>query len=63
VSSVTDVIASKDVKKQGLTYLEKMFKNKQVHDALIVLLKGGVKDDRFVQDSKKYGVDWITSNI
>jgi len=25
-----------------------MFKNKQVHDALIPLLKGAVKDDRFI---------------
>lgn len=43
-SAVVDVVASKEVKKEGLTFLEKMFKNKQVHDALLTLFKGGVKD-------------------
>jgi len=40
-----------------------MFKNKQVHDALIVLLKGGVRDSRFVGDSKVFGIDWIAKTI
>ena len=40
-----------------------MFKNKQVHDALIKLLKGGVKDERFVTDSKEFGIDWITHTV
>lgn len=45
---ICDVVASKDVQKEGISYLEKMFKNKQVHDALIPLLKGAIKDDRFI---------------
>lgn len=40
-----------------------MFKNKQVHDSLIVLLKGAVKDERFVTESKSYGKDWIAHTI
>jgi hypothetical protein len=40
-----------------------MFKNKTVHDALIVLLKGGVKDHRFVTESKTFGIDWISKTI
>lgn len=63
IENITDVIASKEVKKEGISYLEKMFKNSQVHDSLIVLLKGAVKDDRFVTESKKYGIDWITYTI
>lgn len=61
--AVTEVIATKEVKRQGLGYLERMFKNKQVHDALIVLLKGGVKDERFVSDSKEFGKEWISTTI
>ena len=41
---VGDIVGSKLVQKEGISYLERMFKNKTVHDALIVLLKGGVKD-------------------
>ena len=62
-SLVIEVVASGDVKKQGLSYLERMFKNKQVHESLIILLKGGVKDNRFVDDSKKFGIDWIAKTI
>lgn len=46
--AVSDVVGSKEVKKHGLSYLERMFKNKQVHDSLITLLKGAVKDDLFI---------------
>lgn len=51
------------MKKEGVSYLDKMFKDKQVHEALIYLLKNAVKDDRFVEDSKKYGIDWIVYTI
>jgi hypothetical protein len=54
---------SKEVKKQGLQYLERMFKNKQVHESLIKLLKGAIKDERFVGDSKRFGIDWISKTI
>jgi hypothetical protein len=40
-----------------------MFKNKQVHDSLIKLLKGAIKDERFVGDSKRFGIDWISKTI
>jgi hypothetical protein len=40
-----------------------MFKNKVVHESLITMLKGGVKDSRFVDDSKKFGIDWISKTI
>lgn len=40
-----------------------MFKNKVVHDALLFMLKNGVKDQRFVQDSKIYGIDLISKAI
>jgi hypothetical protein len=63
VTAITEVVAGKEVKKEGLNYLERMFKNKQVHDALIKLLKGGVKDERFVTDSKEFGIDWITHTV
>jgi hypothetical protein len=36
-----------------------MFRNKQVHDSLLILLKGAIRDERFVTDSKKFGIDWI----
>ncbi|TNV80922.1 hypothetical protein FGO68_gene17681 [Halteria grandinella] len=54
---------TKEVKKQGLQYLERMFKNKQVHESLIKLLKGAIKDERFVGDSKRFGIDWISKTI
>jgi hypothetical protein len=54
---------SKEVQKEGISFLEKMFKDKIVHDSLIVLLKGGVKDSRFVSDSKTFGIDWIKYTI
>lgn len=63
IENITDVVAGDKIKKEGVTYLEKMFKNKQVHDSLIYLLKNGVKDDRFVSDSKVYGKNWITKTI
>ncbi|CDW77440.1 UNKNOWN [Stylonychia lemnae] len=63
IENITDIVASKDVKKEGVSYLERMFKNSQVHDSLIFLLKNAVKDDRFVTESKKFGIDWITYTI
>lgn len=61
--ALTDLTASQEVKKHGLSYLERMFKSKQVHEALLKLIKGGVKDERFVQDSKKFGIHWISDII
>ncbi len=58
-----DIIASKEVKREGINYLERMFKNKQVHDSLLVLIKGAIKDPRFVEDSKTFGKEWITHGI
>jgi hypothetical protein len=62
-SLIGDIAGSKPVQKEGISYLERMFKNKTVHDALIVLLKGAVKDPRFVADSKVFGIDWIKYTI
>lgn len=59
VSLVGEITGSKYVQKEGISYLERMFKNKQVHDSLLVLLKGGVRDSRFIGDSKGFGIDWI----
>eukprot|EP00347_Sterkiella_histriomuscorum_P007747 403347710 len=63
VEQIIEVVANKDVKREGVSYLERMFKNKQIHDSLIILLKGAVKDNRFVTESKKYGIDWIGHTI
>lgn len=60
---VVDIVAGKQVQKEGLSYLERMFKAKQVHSSLITLLKGGVKDSRFVDQSKRFGIDWIQYTI
>jgi hypothetical protein len=40
-----------------------MFKDKNVHNSLIVLLKGAVRDQRFVAESKVFGIDWIKYTI
>jgi len=60
---VVDIVAGKQVQKEGLSYLERMFKAKQVHQSLITLLKGAVKDSRFVDQSKRFGIDWIQYTI
>ena len=57
------MVGSKEVKKEGLSYLERMFKSKAVHESLITLLKGGVKDQRFLEDSKRFGINWIEKTI
>ena len=62
-SLVGEIAGSKPVQREGISYLERMFKNKTVHDSLIVLLKGAVKDPRFVADSKVFGIDWIKYTI
>lgn len=62
-SLVQEVVGSKEVKKEGLSYLERMFKSKAVHESLITLLKGGVKDQRFLEDSKRFGINWIEKTI
>ena len=58
-----EIAGSKPVQKEGISYLERMFKDKTIHDSLIVLLKGAVKDPRFVADSKIFGIDWIKYTI
>ena len=40
-----------------------MFKSKPIHDSLLILLKGAVKDNRFIDDSKIFGKDWIAKTI
>ena len=62
-SLVGEIVGSKPVEREGISYLERMFKNKKVHEALLVLLKGGVRDPRFVADSKIFGIDWISKTI
>ena len=62
-SLISEIVGSKHVQKEGISYLERMFKNKTVHEALIVLLKGGVRDQRFVAESKVFGIDWISKTI
>jgi hypothetical protein len=56
---VIEAVSSREIRKEGLTFLEKMFKNKTVHDAILYLLKNDVKDERFVQASKVYGINLI----
>lgn len=62
-SLLRDISGSKPVQKEGISYLERMFKNKTVHDSLIVLLKGAVRDRRFLDDSKVFGIDWIKYTV
>lgn len=62
-SLVGEIVGSKAVEREGISYLERMFKNKTVHEALLVLLKGGVRDSRFVAESKIFGIDWISKTI
>jgi hypothetical protein len=40
-----------------------MFKDGTVHNSLIYLLKNATLDQRFVADSKVFGVDWIAKTI
>lgn len=40
-----------------------MFKNKEVHDSLLYLLKNDIKDDRFVKTSRLYGIDLISHAV
>lgn len=56
---MTGVVSTKEIRKEGLTYLEKIFKHKTVHDSLLFLLKNDIKDQRFVQASRLYGIDLI----
>jgi len=62
-SLIGEIVGSKPVEREGISYLERMFKNKVVHEALLVLLKGGVRDPRFVAESKTFGIDWISKTI
>lgn len=62
-SLIGEIVGSKHLQKEGISYLERMFKNKSVHEAIVVLLKGGVKDSRFIADSKIFGIDWISKTI
>lgn len=51
------MFANQEIKKEGLTFLEKMVKNKEVHNSMLYLIKNSVKDKRFIKDSREYGID------
>ena len=55
-----DVLPMQQAKKEGLTYLERLLKKGEVHDDLLVLIKGAIKDQEFVKDSKTFGKEWIS---
>jgi len=49
----------KDLEKEGVSYIENIFKAKDTHEASLVLLKNVLKDPRFVEESKTFGLDLI----
>lgn len=56
---ISDIVASNEVRREGLSYLERMFKHQKVHEGLIYLLKNDVRDERFVHVARDYGISLI----
>ena len=55
----SSLLKSKEVKGEGLHLLEKIFKEKLLHETLLVLLKSNLKEKSFVEESKIYGKSLI----
>jgi hypothetical protein len=58
---VGDILNDKEVEKEGLNFLSKLFVDPQTHEAAVLLLKNVLNDPRFVDESKNFGVDLISS--
>lgn len=57
------MIPSNEIRKEGISLLEKMFKDKSVHQSVIYLLKNTVKDEKFVQEARPYGIDLVSKSV
>ena len=57
------MIPTHELRREGLSYLNRLCRNKEVHAQLITLLKGACKDKRFVDDSKVFGINLIGEGV
>ena len=60
---IKHVLSSKEVKGEGLRLLEKIFKEKLLHETLLILLKTTIKEKTFVNESKIFGKKLIREVI
>jgi len=60
---VGELLNDKEVNQEGLNFLSRLFVDPQTHEAAVILLKNVLKDPRFVDESKSFGVDLISSII
>jgi hypothetical protein len=58
-----EVFWGQKVQQKSLKYLENCFKKTQVHNALLFLVVGVIKDPLFVARSKIFGIDLIQHAI
>lgn len=62
-SVVGRVLSDKEVERDGLNFLSKLFTEPQTHEAAVILLKGVLNDPRFVEEGRLFGVDLIVNVI
>jgi hypothetical protein len=54
-SVIQEVLADEKVNQEGLNFLERAFKHSQTHEAGQYLLINVLKDERFIEESNKFG--------
>ena len=62
-SVIGEILTDKEVEQRGVDFLSKLFTQPQTHEAAVILLKNVLKDDRFINEGKVFGVDLITNVI
>lgn len=60
---VREILTDSKVEEEGTKFLSKLLTNPETHEAAVILLKNVLKDPRFVEEGKLFGVDLLTNVI
>lgn len=62
-SVIRRILTDREVERTGVEFLSKLFLDPNTHEAAVILLKNVLKDPRFVQEGKTFGIDLISNVI
>mmetsp|Transcript_27148 Transcript_27148/g.26193 ORF Transcript_27148/g.26193 Transcript_27148/m.26193 type:complete len:105 (+) Transcript_27148:399-713(+) len=52
-----DILSSETIKKEGMSFLNSLFQQKEVHDSLLKLVNNDIREKEFIEESRKLGID------
>lgn len=58
-SIIIELLRDKDIEKEGVQFVTRLFEHKMTHEGALILLKNLLKDEIFIQESKVFATNLI----